>query len=288
MIRSGSGAARPPQTARESWQAPLAWLLAALAVLLLAFGIFLNQADRSPSSGEHDAREVFLLDTEGETISEPTDSRFSGILSQLDPSSLEQAAAGETVVVASSGDRQVILQPLSGGGEQTPTETIAAVISFPSEQPDSAGLAIVPLVVASILLMTLFGAIAAAILRRALRPNVALAPRESNVAPVPREPDDAIHKQRRKLIESCIDLRDLVTSEAQREQLRMTLEEVGVTVVETNSGDRFDPDTQKAVDTVATSDPLLDQKIAETEQPGYKDGDTILRLPQVLVYRTEV
>ncbi len=284
MSRSHRGASGRVQGS-DSWLSSLAQLLIALAILLLAFGFLLLQASRPPSSSRREATEVFLLDTEGRTVFKPAENRFGDVLSELKTESLQRAAAGETQVLRPSGGRQVTLQAVD---EKTPA-TIAAIVSSPPEQGPSGGVATVPLLVASALLLALFGVIAATILRRATH-LISATPevpqdREPNLAPRSR-PDRNVFDQRSKLIKTCISVYDLMTSEAQREQLRMTLEEVGLTVVEVRSGDRFDPDTQKAIDTVVTSDPRLNNTVAETERPGYKDGDKVLRLPEVLVYRT--
>ncbi|WP_203833443.1 nucleotide exchange factor GrpE [Actinoplanes regularis] len=47
----------------------------------------------------------------------------------------------------------------------------------------------------------------------------------------------------------------------------------------------FDPRWHEAVDTVATTDPGLRDRVAETVRCGYRDGAVVLRIPRVVIYR---
>ncbi|GIH24547.1 hypothetical protein Aph01nite_28570 [Acrocarpospora phusangensis] len=68
--------------------------------------------------------------------------------------------------------------------------------------------------------------------------------------------------------------------------LGAALAEAGVSEVRPD-GEPFDGELHEAVDTAPTEDPDAHGTIAETVRAGYLDGDQVLRVPQVVVYRQD-
>lgn len=97
-------------------------------------------------------------------------------------------------------------------------------------------------------------------------------------APVPSDGD------RDSLVQTCIYLRDRVTSTALAGRIDQTLTQVGVAALEP-TGQRFDPSHHEAGGTVATTDDGLVGTIAAVETPGYADRGVLLRVPVVTVYQ---
>jgi hypothetical protein len=100
-------------------------------------------------------------------------------------------------------------------------------------------------------------------------------------APAPGQGSDA---DRDGLVQTCIYLRDRVTSTALAARIDQTLAQVGVAPVDP-TGQRFDPSHHEAGGTVATSDAGLVGTIAAVEAPGYADRGVLLRVPVVTVYQ---
>jgi hypothetical protein len=94
-------------------------------------------------------------------------------------------------------------------------------------------------------------------------------------------PPDA---DRDSLVQTCIYLRDRVTSTALAGRIDQVLAQVGVAAVEP-TGERFDPGHHEAGGTVATTDDRLVGTIAGVEAPGYADRGVLLRVPVVTVYQ---
>lgn len=90
--------------------------------------------------------------------------------------------------------------------------------------------------------------------------------------------------ERAKLIELCVYALDRTRSSGVAQRLADGLHEIGVRALHPD-GERFNPAHHEAGGTVPTADPLLDGTIAETETPGFTDGDHLLRAPVVTVYR---
>jgi GrpE len=97
-------------------------------------------------------------------------------------------------------------------------------------------------------------------------------------AAVPSDPD------RTNLVQTCIYLRDRVTSPALAGRIDRALAQVGVDPVDP-TGQRFDPSHHEAGGTVATTDDGLVGTIAAVEAPGYADRGVPLRAPVVTVYQ---
>lgn len=98
--------------------------------------------------------------------------------------------------------------------------------------------------------------------------------------PVAATPD----ADRDSLVQTCIYLRDRVTSTALAGRIDQTLSQVGVAPLEP-TGQRFDPSHHEAGGTVATTDDGLVGTIAAVETPGYADRGVLLRVPVVTVYQ---
>jgi hypothetical protein len=129
-------------------------------------------------------------------------------------------------------------------------------------------------------LIGLVGALAAAAPLLALVP--AGAPRPG--APVPTSPAPAPDPDRASLVQTCIYLRDRVTSTALATRLDQTLAQVGVRPV-VPTGQRFDPSHHEAGGALPTADDKLVGTIAAVEAPGYADRGMLLRPPVVTVYQ---
>jgi hypothetical protein len=129
-------------------------------------------------------------------------------------------------------------------------------------------------------LIGLVGALAAAAPLLALVP--AGAPRPG--ATVPTSPAPAPDPDRASLVQTCIYLRDRVTSTALATRLDQTLAQVGVRPV-VPTGQRFDPSHHEAGGALPTADDKLVGTIAAVEAPGYADRGMLLRPPVVTVYQ---
>ena len=91
-------------------------------------------------------------------------------------------------------------------------------------------------------------------------------------------------EDRTSLVTTLIQLGDLVDDD-ETAAVAATLQRAGVEVIDVTPGIAFDPSTQHAVDTTPTADRALDGLVAGTVRPGYRDGRTLLREPDVAVYR---
>jgi len=89
---------------------------------------------------------------------------------------------------------------------------------------------------------------------------------------------------REVLIAACVELGDLVPSDALRRRVRDALEQAGVHAVEVEQGTPFDPAASRVVDRVPTTDPDLNNRVAGTERVGYIDRGRRIREPEVVVY----
>jgi hypothetical protein len=131
-------------------------------------------------------------------------------------------------------------------------------------------------------LIGLVGALAAAAPLLALVP--AAAPGAAPGAAVPTSPAPAPDPDRASLVQTCIYLRDRVTSTALATRLDQALAQVGVRPV-VPTGHRFDPSHHEAGGALPTADDKLVGTIAAVEAPGYADRGVLLRPPVVTVYQ---
>ena len=91
---------------------------------------------------------------------------------------------------------------------------------------------------------------------------------------------------RRSLVDTCIYVRDRVTSQAIADRIGASLETVGVTTL-SPLGQRFDPTAHEAGGTTPAPDHQRDGVIAAVETVGYLDHAVVVRHPIVTVYRAQ-
>ena len=91
--------------------------------------------------------------------------------------------------------------------------------------------------------------------------------------------------QRATLVGAAIAAIDLAQNEGLREQLTRALEQAGVRRIAPD-GETFDPARHHAVDRLPTHDPAQHNTVI-TDRPGWVDGGQVLRIPDVIVYRTD-
>ncbi|MFI7053153.1 nucleotide exchange factor GrpE [Streptosporangium canum] len=91
---------------------------------------------------------------------------------------------------------------------------------------------------------------------------------------------------REALVEACIGCRDQIAERHPRlaDTLLDGLNRAGVREIVAD-GQRFDPRVHEAFGTEPTERPELHDVVAETVKRGYADGDRVIRVPQVAVYR---
>jgi hypothetical protein len=109
-------------------------------------------------------------------------------------------------------------------------------------------------------------------------------PRTSSVPRPVEVSDPRVAAQRRELALACIELRDMLPSEALRLRLSEALRKAGIRELDPR-GQVFDPHRHKAVDVVPTTDPSQAERIESTFRAGYEDNSEVLRIPEVRVYR---
>ena len=93
--------------------------------------------------------------------------------------------------------------------------------------------------------------------------------------------DDAT--RRATVVATLVEIGDLVDDETAA--VRATLHRAGVEAVDVASGASFDASVQHVVGVTPTDDRSLDGLVAGTVRPGYRDGRTLLREPEVAIYR---
>ncbi|GHH71276.1 hypothetical protein GCM10017673_24540 [Streptosporangium violaceochromogenes] len=96
------------------------------------------------------------------------------------------------------------------------------------------------------------------------------------------------HPGRAALVTACIGCRDQIAERHPRLSglLLEGLNRAGVREIVAD-GHRFDPRLHEAFGTEPTERPELHDIVAETVKRGYADGDRLIRVPQVAVYRHE-
>jgi hypothetical protein len=96
-----------------------------------------------------------------------------------------------------------------------------------------------------------------------------------------------LERERLALIRACIEVSDVVPSDALREQLVDALANAGVTAVQVAAGERFDSSRHHAVGRVESHDRAAHNRVAKMERPGYVDHGRRLRYPDVLVFNAD-
>jgi hypothetical protein len=86
------------------------------------------------------------------------------------------------------------------------------------------------------------------------------------------------------LVGFCVELEDLLERPALKEKVGRALARVGVLRIDP-SGEVFDPDHHCAVGTQPTGEPSRHDVVASVERFGYRDGDRVLQVPDVTVWR---
>lgn len=87
------------------------------------------------------------------------------------------------------------------------------------------------------------------------------------------------------LVNALIAAIDLTANDGLREQLERALASAGVVPIVVD-GEPFDPERHHAVDRLATHDASQHNTVL-TDRPGWRDGNQILRNPDVIVYRQD-
>lgn len=113
------------------------------------------------------------------------------------------------------------------------------------------------------------------------------APPPAVPAPGPAEAERALAAQRHALAVALIGIADRFDSDAVRNDVGHALADAGLRVYPVQAGEPFDPSRHRGVDAQPTTDPALDGRIARVERNGWIDGDTVLRVPDVVVNRLE-
>lgn len=99
---------------------------------------------------------------------------------------------------------------------------------------------------------------------------------------------DHAERDRATLIKACLEVSDLLDSDALREQILDALGEIGVRPVVVAAGEPFDSSRHRAVGTVPTADAAFHNLVAGTERAGFSDHERRLRWPDVLVFDASV
>ena len=86
------------------------------------------------------------------------------------------------------------------------------------------------------------------------------------------------------LVTTLVDLSDRMSSGALRAEIVAALARAGVHALEPAQGDVFDANRMRGVGSATAPDPSWIGRVAGTERPGFADGPTVLRLPEVIVY----
>jgi len=112
-------------------------------------------------------------------------------------------------------------------------------------------------------------------------------------APVPDSPTvepptaTGSDSDRLALVHALVELGDLVTSDALRTTIAERLAAAGVVPVWVDAGTRFDPTTHRGVQAEPATSPIQDGIVASCDRVGWSDRGTLMRPPEVVVYRWE-
>jgi hypothetical protein len=86
------------------------------------------------------------------------------------------------------------------------------------------------------------------------------------------------------LVAALIDLADRVPSQALRAEVLAALDHAGVHALAPAAGEVFDATRMRGIGSAAAPDAGWVGRVSITERPGFQDGFTVLRLPEVVVY----
>lgn len=101
--------------------------------------------------------------------------------------------------------------------------------------------------------------------------------------------EQTLARERAILIDALVDLEHTWGDrfESLRGKVGRTLTRVGVDAVVPAAGDRFDSSQHESVGAEPTTEAARHETIASTEAAGYVDRGTVVRQPQVIVYRLD-
>jgi hypothetical protein len=154
----------------------------------------------------------------------------------------------------------------------------------------------VALVVAVGLAGVLIGAAGALLLargRRRVAPPAATAGQAAApppVAPPPMAappPSDRNGDRVRGLVTGLVELSDRLPSQALRAEVIAVLQRADVQPIEVPTGERFDPAHMRGVGAARATDATWVGRVASTERCGFRDGASVVRQPEVIVYTAD-
>jgi hypothetical protein len=96
----------------------------------------------------------------------------------------------------------------------------------------------------------------------------------------------AAERDRRQLLEACMELSDRLSNEALRQRLLAAMAGVGVEPIDPD-GEVFDPERHHAIFRTPASNSSQHGRVASTERLGFADRGKIIRRPEVAVFREE-
>lgn len=177
-----------------------------------------------------------------------------------------------------------------GDTDDPPVQASPTSVSA-SDDDDGSAVAVVGAAVVGLLIGLLLAGVplGLALSRRrrattAVPPVAPPAPAHWTSPPTPPPSDTLAAGQRANLVRCLIDLRDRLPSDALRDEVARALSAAGI-VEDSPAGAAFDPERHRAVAQTPTDDPARHNTVAAVERPGYRDGDTIVRPPEVVVAR---
>ena len=127
--------------------------------------------------------------------------------------------------------------------------------------------------------LVVFGAVAAAAAAASARKPPTPAP-AAGTTPQPAHAQDIT-----PLVEAAAFVRDVVPNESLADRLGAGLAGVGIETIDP-TGERFDPDQHHAIEATLPRTPADEGLVARTERVGYRRGTTVVRRPEVVVYRS--
>lgn len=211
----------------------------------------------------------------------------------LDECIKRRVAAGETRALATTAC-------LASTGSTTPTPTNGggggSVVAPTSSDEGTSTVTLALIGLGGVAV----GAVGATLLRRKQSPALDLAnapapvanpaammPPPGAVSPPaapPASPAPPANDRSPGLITALIDLADRVPSQALRAEILAALGRAGVHPLEPAQGEAFDVARMRGVGNAPAPDPGWVGRVASTDRPGFHDGVSVLRLPEVIVY----
>ena len=202
----------------------------------------------------------------------------------------DRMAAGESRSVALAA----CLSESNAPTTIAPGANLPGISSSGDDDGTSAGL----LVVVGLGGLVLGAVLATALRRRTSTPPAVLPlpvqpagvmPAGTAVLPLPpaMSPPAAAPDRTAGLVTALIDLADRVPSQALRAEMLAALSRAGVHSLEPATGDVFDATRMRGVSSAPAPDASWVGRVASTDRAGYRDGATVVRVPEVVVYTAE-